>query len=108
MNEVEDIRLTGRHIHQPNPGIFCSLLSSIFSPLLSFASIFPCLLDSPAPPFFPRNHQLPPADGPKVIGKISVVEVFVGHGEIALQTPIGSPGVADNKTLIGIISEQAP
>ena len=50
-----------------------------------------------------RNHQLSPADGPKVVGKISVAEVFVGHGEITLHTPIGSPGIPDNKSLFGMI-----
>ena len=62
MNEVEDIRLTGRHIHQPNPGIFCSLLSSIFSPLLSFASIFPLpssIFHLPSHPVYQTPRPLP-------------------------------------------------
>ena len=59
-------------------------------------------------PSFPsRNHQLSPADGPKVVGKVSVAEVFVGHGKIALQAPIASPGISDNKTLLGIIVAHA-
>jgi len=33
---------------------------------------------------FSRNHQLSPADGPKVVGKVTVAEVFVGHGEIII------------------------
>jgi hypothetical protein len=63
----------------------------------------PFLSDFPSPSLFSRNHQLSPADGPKVVGKVSVAEVFVGHGEIALQAPIGSPGISDNKTLFGMI-----
>ena len=59
MNEVEDIRLTGRHIHQPNPGIFCSLLSSLFSPLLSFASIF----HLPSHPVYQTPRPLPFSPG---------------------------------------------
>src|SRR5439155_2971074 len=61
---------------------------------------------APDPPVAraPRSLDLlGAADRPEVVGQAPVLEVGVGHGEVALHPPGGSPEVADDERLLGIV-----
>jgi len=61
------------------------------------------LSEGPGLALFSGSHQLSPADRPKVVRKVPVSEVLIGHGKIPFFPPILSPGIPDDKYFLRMV-----